>query len=99
MIRFNVKLTEAEASNFVDILTKNPVLINKITDSVYSSGIRKGIAIGALSVVLGLNTYIWCLALNQMRKQNKQPIKGLNTVPYILYFKKRKQMSQKKKEQ
>ena len=73
MIRFNVKLTEAEASNFVDILTKNPVLINKITDSVYFHGVRKGIAIGALSVVLGFNAYIWCLALKQMRKQKKQP--------------------------
>ena len=38
MIKFDVKLTEAEVSNFVDILTKNPVLINKVTDSVYSSG-------------------------------------------------------------
>ena len=72
MIRFNVKLTEAEASNFVDILTKNPVLLNKITDSMYFSGVRKGIAIGALSVVFGLNTYIWCLALKQMKKQKKQ---------------------------
>ena len=75
MIKFNVKLTEAEISNFVDILTKNPVLINKVTDSVYSSGVRKGIAIGALSVVFGFNTYIWCLALKQMRKQKKQPKK------------------------
>lgn len=75
MIKFNVKLTEAEVSNFVDILTKNPVLINKITDSVYSSGVSKGIVIGALSVVLGFNTYIWCLALKQMRKQKKQPKK------------------------
>lgn len=73
MIKFDVKLTEAEVSNFVDILTKNPVLINKVTDSVYSSGVRKGIVIGALSVVLGLNTYIWCLALKQMKKQKKRP--------------------------
>lgn len=73
MIKFNVKLTEAEVSNFVDILTKNPVLINKVTDSVYFSGVRKGIAIGALSVVLGLNTYIWYSALKQMKKQKKRP--------------------------
>lgn len=72
MIKFNVKLTEAEVSNFVDILTKNPVLINKVTDSVYSSGVRKGIVIGALSVVLGLNTYIWCSVLKQMKKKQKK---------------------------
>ena len=75
MIKFNVDLTEAEISNFVDILTKNPVLINKVADSIYSSGVRKGIAIGALSVVFGFNTYIWYLALKQMRKQKKQPKK------------------------
>ena len=72
MIRFNVKLTEAEASNFVDILTKNPVLINKITDSVYFHGVCKGIAIGALSVVLGFNAYIWYLVLKQMSKKKKK---------------------------
>ena len=72
MIRFNVKLTEAEASNFVDILTKNPVLIDKVTDSVYSSGVRKGIAIGALSVVLGFNAYIWYLVLKQMSQNKKK---------------------------
>lgn len=72
MIKFDVKLTEAEVSNFVDILTKNPVLINKVTDSVYYSGICKGIVIGALSVVLGFNTYIWCLALKQMSQKKKQ---------------------------
>ena len=75
MIKFNVELTEAEVSNFVDILTKNPVLINKVADSIYSSGVRKGIVIGSLSVVLGLNIYIWCSALKQMRKQKKQPKK------------------------
>ena len=72
MIRFNVKLTEAEASNFVDILTKNPVLSNKITDSVYFYGVRKGIAIGALSVVLGFNAYIWYLVLKQMSQKKKK---------------------------
>ena len=72
MIRFNVKLTEAEASNFVDILTKNPVLINKITDSVYFHGVRKGIVIGALSVVLGFNAYIWYLVLKQMNQKKKK---------------------------
>ena len=72
MIRFNVKLTETEASNFVDILTKNPVLINKITDSVYFHGVRKGIAIGALSVVLGFNAYIWYLVLKQMSQKKKK---------------------------
>ena len=72
MIRFNVKLTEAEASNFVDILTKNPVLINKITDSVYFYGVRKGIVIGALSVVLFIITVILSLIIFKVTGNDKR---------------------------
>ena len=71
MIKFTAKLTDTEASTFIDLVTNNPTVMNKVTEGVYTSGLRKGIIIGAVSVILGFNLYIGYIALKDLHKKNK----------------------------
>ncbi len=69
MINFNVKMTEQEASTFIDFVTKNTSLTNKITNSIYFSGMRKGIFIGIAAVATGFYAYVTCCAVKNIRNK------------------------------
>lgn len=71
MIKFTAKLTDTEASTFIDLVKNNPSVMNKVTEGVYMSGLRKGAIVGAVSVILGFNLYIGYAAFKDLHKKNK----------------------------